>query len=661
MRIRTSLLVLVISLTTASIIVTAFIATQNFTKTIKSAVLENLDTQSVGSMDKINRLMFERVADIHLLSIDKILGNSKLTLAEKMNYLRAVEEAYKTYGSISIYDMNGRKIGDTRNVLIGINESQMPFFEHAIRGEIYYDKIPVMSASLNQYILHFSAPIYDNKGNINGVVVTSYPLNKLNDVLHGPFQTDLVSSNGLLIYSNYDKQSIMQKNVSDSKIFRLLKKSTATTTNSTIENRMGQDFVSVGLHQTKGYLDYKGSGWYLILGDEARDLFSEVQKDYNLLVLSTGIILAVTVVIAFLFAGRISKHINELKRLTHLVSEGNYNVKVETNRQKSDELGELASSFETMRQSINHVNENLNAIVTERTRDLEQANTKLKLKEIDLNNANAGLKAADMAKEEFMSMVSHELKTPLAPMKLYAEMLLKSTSSFGNITEKQKKALQIIHNNVLRLEVLVSDILDVYKLDIGRLRLKKTEVDIEELVNQSVAEFIPLTKHKRIKVVADVRTSGTVNCDPGRITQVISNLVKNSIDFVPQDTGSITIRVEEESTEKEEKLKNDIGISDSTTGPKASDGGNHKVVFTIEDNGPGMRGSDTDNLFKKFYQIDTTATRKHGGTGLGLAISRGIVEAHGGRIWLDKTYTAGTSIKFTLPRNGVITEFPGHQ
>jgi signal transduction histidine kinase len=77
------------------------------------------------------------------------------------------------------------------------------------------------------------------------------------------------------------------------------------------------------------------------------------------------------------------------------------------------------------------------------------------------------------------------------------------------------------------------------------------------------------------------------------------------------------------------------------------------VLFTVEDNGLGIHGDNTDNLFKKFYQIDTTATRKHGGTGLGLAISRGIVEAHGGRIWLDKTYTTGASIKFTLPRDDV--------
>jgi signal transduction histidine kinase len=289
------------------------------------------------------------------------------------------------------------------------------------------------------------------------------------------------------------------------------------------------------------------------------------------------------------------------------------------------------------------------------TSSLEKTNEELVGLSRLLSKSYAELSAANNAKEEFMSMVSHELKTPLAPMKLYTEMLLKSTSSFGNITEKQKEAIQIILNNILRLEVLVSDLLDVYKLDIGRLRLKKTEVDIEELVNQRVAEFMPLTKDKRIKLGTDVRTSGTINCDPGRISQVISNLVKNSIDFVPQDNGSIIIRVEEERTEKEKKHENDITLSDSdsTTGPKARGGGNRKVVFTIEDNGPGMYGSDTDNLFKKFYQIDTTATRKHGGTGLGLAISRGIVEAHGGRIWLDKTYTTGASIKFTLPRDDV--------
>jgi two-component system, OmpR family, sensor histidine kinase VicK len=266
-----------------------------------------------------------------------------------------------------------------------------------------------------------------------------------------------------------------------------------------------------------------------------------------------------------------------------------------------------------------------------------------------LEKANEHLLATERAKEEFISMVSHELKTPLAPMKLYTEMLLKSIPSFGNITEKQKNALQVIHKYILKLEVLISDILDVYKLDIGRFRLKKTEVDIEGLVKQSIADFMPLTKVKRIKLVADVRTSGTIICDSGRISQVLSNLVKNSIDFVPQDNGSIIIRVEEERTE--ERQEKYVSLNDSITNPSAGVVNNHKVVFTVEDNGIGIKAENAANLFKKFYQIDTSATRKHGGTGLGLAISRGIVEAHCGRIWLDKTYTTGASIKFTLPRD----------
>jgi signal transduction histidine kinase len=99
-------------------------------------------------------------------------------------------------------------------------------------------------------------------------------------------------------------------------------------------------------------------------------------------------------------------------------------------------------------------------------------------------------------------------------------------------------------------------------------------------------------------------------------------MIKNAIDFVPADTGKIILRV---STKE------------------------NKIVFSVEDNGTGIPHDKIDNLFKKFYQIDTTMTRKHGGTGLGLAISRGIVEAHGGEMCVDKEYTGGAKFIFTLP------------
>ena len=221
-------------------------------------------------------------------------------------------------------------------------------------------------------------------------------------------------------------------------------------------------------------------------------------------------------------------------------------------------------------------------------------------------------------------MVSHELKTPIVPIKMYAEMFL-FTDSLGPMNEKQNKAIQSIYRSIQKLELLVSDVMDVYRLDMGKLKFSKADVDIASLVDQTISEMKPLVVDKQIELKSDIKIAGRVFCDPERIEQVLSNLIKNSIDFVPSKDGKIIIRAEK--------------------------GEDSKVTFTVEDNGIGIKPDKASKLFQKFYQIDTSATRKHGGTGLGLAICKGIVEAHGGSIWVDKNYVNGTAIKFTLPNS----------
>jgi signal transduction histidine kinase len=652
MRIRTELLVIMISLVSVSIVIISYIAIDNFTKTIKSEIENEFEIVAVNLMDKLSRQMFERLADMHFLSISNILGNTNFTLPAKMNYLRDLEKTFKSYASISIYNIKGIKIGDTRSILLGANESQTPFYKHAIKGEIYYDKIPVLSDSLKQFVIHFSGPIYDGKGKISGIVVSSYPINKINDVLkqpqvqnpsggvgsaHSSFEIDLVSNDGLVIFSNHDRKSAMQKYIANSEIYRLLNASTSSNGNnmafSTIEHRSDGDEIMVGIKQAKGFLDYRGSGWFLILGESSQIVFGDLQTLLNQFIISAGIILGIAITLAFLFSGRVSTPIAELRKLTMEVSNGNYNTKVHTKH--SNELGQLASSFESMRQNVNTVNNNLNNLVTERTRDLQRVNDELQLKEQELEKANEELKVADRGKEEFMSMVSHELKTPLTPMKLYSQMMLRSTSSIGTLNDKQKKAVTVILNGILKLEVLINDILAVYKLDMGRLTLSQSYVGVEEIISQVFTEFKPLADERKIDLVVDKRTSGTIECDLQRTIQVLSNLIKNSIDFVPKDNGRIVIRVEDEKSDSED---------------------NRNVLFTVEDNGCGISPDKVKNLFKKFYQINTALTRKHGGTGLGLAISKGIIESHGGRIWLDESYTGGASFKFTLPRKDTTTD-----
>jgi signal transduction histidine kinase len=642
MKIRTELLVIMVSVVSASIAVTVYIAVNNFVRTVQSEIENEFTVIATNLMDKLSRQMFDRIADIRFLSSSDVLGNENFSLPAKIDYLRNMEKAYKAYASISLINGRGIKIGDTRSLYIGQNESQEPFFQHAIKGEIYYDKIPVLSNSIKQSVIHFSAPIYNQSKQIIGVVVTQFPMIKVNDVFRqqtpnlGPgnglsptiFEIDLVSNEGLVIYSNYDKKSIMQRNVTNSQIFGLLKNSSGDNNiaYNTVERRLGRDEILVGVKQGNGHLDYKGSNWFLLIGESTQEAFGKLQDIVNQSLISSGIILSVAILIVLLFAGRISNPIVTLKRLALEVSKGNFNIKVES--KQSNEIGELASSFESMRQNINEVNSNLNKLVEKRTTELSKAHENLQSKDLALEKANEELLAADRAKEEFMSMVSHELKTPLSPMKLYSQMLLKSTKSFGNLNEKQNKAITVILNSVIKLEILISDILDVYKLDIGRLRLNKIDINVDRMVDQVITEFKPLCDEQAIELDSDVRTSATVRCDPQRVNQVLSNMIKNSIDFVPKKGGRIIIRAEENSSDKD------------------------LITFTVEDNGTGVPAEKVDNLFKKFYQIDTTLTRRHGGTGLGLAISKGIIEAHGGTIWIDKSYNLGSSFKFTLPRNG---------
>ena len=246
------------------------------------------------------------------------------------------------------------------------------------------------------------------------------------------------------------------------------------------------------------------------------------------------------------------------------------------------------------------------------------------LKDQQLQKYYDELITVNMAKEEFMSMINHELKTPLVPIKGYSDMLLRP-KLIGELNDKQQKAVKSISYNVGKMELLVSDILDVYKLDLGKLKLSKTEADVTKLIEANVFEFKRLADEKKIVVESHIQYHGKVYCDERRIDQVITNLIKNAIDFVPANTGKITLGVENDE---------------------------NSIIFSVQDNGSGIPQDKIDKLFQKFYQIDTTMTRKHGGTGLGLTICKGIVEAHGGNIWVDRTYTIGSRFIFTLPLKG---------
>jgi signal transduction histidine kinase/DNA-binding response OmpR family regulator len=229
-------------------------------------------------------------------------------------------------------------------------------------------------------------------------------------------------------------------------------------------------------------------------------------------------------------------------------------------------------------------------------------------------------KSLDRLKSEFVAVVSHEIRTPLTSVKGALELL--SDQRYFDHTEQQSKLLTIAHANAERLLVLINDILDFSKLESASLPMIIERQRLEPVVEQAVNNLRNLVEERRIQIAMDFNADlPDLMLDSNRIAQVVTNLLSNAIKFSPMG-GHIEV-----------------------TADQAEDG----VRVGVRDHGEGIAAQDLPKLFRKFSQIDSTSTRKAGGTGLGLVICRGIVEQHGGRIWVESTLGEGSVFYFTLP------------
>jgi len=233
-----------------------------------------------------------------------------------------------------------------------------------------------------------------------------------------------------------------------------------------------------------------------------------------------------------------------------------------------------------------------------------------------LRKAHEELKSVDKMKTDFMNIAAHELKTPLVPMVGYLHLIDKK-----KLSSKDRESIDIALRNTKRLQRLVEDILDIAKLESKVMKFNMEDVQLADLVRDSVASSKPFAKKKKIALRGKVpRRLPMVRGDAGRLTQVLTNLINNAIKFT--DRGGVTVEARTEE---------------------------NKVVARVKDTGVGIAKKDVAKLFTKFFQAETSARRKYGGTGLGLAICKEIVEAHKGKIWVESKLGKGSTFAFSLP------------
>ncbi len=256
--------------------------------------------------------------------------------------------------------------------------------------------------------------------------------------------------------------------------------------------------------------------------------------------------------------------------------------------------------------------------ITERKR-LEAA---IKENAEDLEEAYEELSVLDKMKSDFIAIASHELRTPLSIIKGYAEAFL--YGELGELKEGQLKKLETINARADQMTRIINDLLDITRLEEGRLVGECWLAPIEEIVASVMVEFEQEARRNGIRLSSQVEKSlPSLRVDVWRIHQVIENLLSNAIKFTSEG--------------------GEAGIA-ARLNPSGE-----WVEVEVFDTGPGIPRKEQDRLFQKFLQLDTNSTRAAGGLGLGLVICKGIVEAHGGTIWLESELGKGSSFKFALP------------
>ncbi|MEK6958917.1 MAG: sensor histidine kinase [archaeon] len=346
-----------------------------------------------------------------------------------------------------------------------------------------------------------------------------------------------------------------------------------------------EDLFMFAYANSFGEINFPNLGWSVITYRPANEVLEPGRE-----LTRKGMIIFLTVilfifVISLVTSFLIVQPIKQLKKATDSLGEGKLSQKVVVN--SGDELQELASAF----------NKSLDVLI-----------------KIDSQQ-----KQIDRAKTQFITITSHELRSPMTPMKANLQML--EAGYFGKLNKKQMDALEVIFRNTDRLDKILLDFLEISRIEAARLQFTFKKADLAKTVEETVRYMTGLMPEKKIKIKVEMDVLPIVECDSDRISQVLRNLISNAIKFSPK-TGTIKVSAKDAK---------------------------YYLLFSVGDEGIGISPDDKRHLFEPFFQVDKSFSREIGGTGLGLAICRGIIESQNGKIWVESEVGKGSTFFFTVP------------
>jgi signal transduction histidine kinase/DNA-binding NarL/FixJ family response regulator len=615
MRFAGKLILLMLAIIMSIIIVVAYFSYDSSSKILENEIKNNLENVASNITVNIDRVLFDRFADIRLIAEGPILSSRNSTPNQITERMVQYRNMYKYYVSLSFFNLGGVRIADSDGLGIGkIIDRSSRYWKETVNGGFSAASDLIMDEELKIPVIYFSSLVKDKDGVPFGVVVARMPVSKLYDITENSSliessilhpSIDVVDKNGLLLYSNYNKKGLLKENIYDSD----------NIVKDFAEGRLGsvKSFKPAGgesiyfFSKEKGYLDFNGNNWTLIIKIKTEVVLEPVTaygKRLLLIVIPT-IVLSILLVIAFAYL--ISKPIVKLKNAANEVSKGNLDVKVKF--KSKDELGQLSESFNGMtenlkksRATIENNTKTLEKKVVQRTREYQEAARKAIV--------------ADDAKSEFLANMSHEIRTPMNAILGFSEILKEKVKE-----PKHLEYIDTILSSGKTLLGLINDILDLSKIEAGKMEFQYRPVDPHSLFGDITKIFAVKIKSKGLKFITDIDENlpASLLLDEVRIRQMLFNLVGNAVKFTTE--GYIELKVKKIFYPEKSKID---------------------LIFSIKDTGIGISEDDKKIIFDAFRQSKGQSTKLYGGTGLGLAITKKLVELMNGELTVDSTVGKGS-------------------